>query len=306
MFPSLAFSWKRFVRLGVTALVTLVFLFLPIHIYLAWLYAHLVLNPGCQGNRSSLEVYGFPSEAVEFPSRNGLVLRGWFSRGEQHPEIAIIALPGHGGNTEAALPEAGILAQAGYSTLIYEHRSCADPSLQASTGYYEAYDVLGAVDYLRSRPDVEHIGALGISEGGTAIILAAAQEPALEAIIPMGGYTSLEDDILDPQAELGLYDRLVRRLVLWTVGWQLGIPPRASSPVSVIGQIAPRPILLIYGEHEAVNGQALYEAAHEPKDLWVVPGAGHAGYYYAQPEEYRQRILTFFDTVFAATNSQTP
>ncbi len=294
----LSLSWKRLLRLGPVALIGLAVLFLLIHFWLAWWYVYIVFHPGCQGDRASLEVYGVPSEPVEFPSRNGLVLRGWFSRGSLYPEIVIIALPGHSGNTAFALPDAYMMAQAGYSTLVFEHRSCADPSLQASTGYYEAYDLLGAVDYLRSRSDVQHIGALGVSEGGTAIILAAAQEPALEAIVPMGGYASLEDDILDPQLELGLYDRFYRRLVLWAASWQLGVPASASSPVSVIGQIAPRPILLIYGEYEASNGQALYAAANEPKELWIVPGAAHAGYMLAQPEEYQQRILSFFSTAF--------
>jgi pimeloyl-ACP methyl ester carboxylesterase len=298
MSPHLSLDWRRFIRLGITALVELVIIFSFAHFWLAWEYVHVILNPGCQGDRVSLEIYGFPSEPIEFISRNGPVLRGWFSRGSLHPEIVIIALPGHAGNTYFALPEAQILAQAGYSTLLFEHRSCADPSLQASTGYYESYDVLGAIDFLRSRPDIEHIGAVGISEGGTAIILAAAQEPALEAIIPMGGYTSLEEDILDPRDQLSLYDRFYRQLVLWAMDWQLGVPASASSPVSVIGQIAPRPVLLIYGEYETANGQALYAAANEPKELWIVPGAGHAGYILAQPDEYQQRILTFFSTAF--------
>jgi hypothetical protein len=35
--------------------------------------------------------------------------------------------------------------------------------------------------------------------------------------------------------------------------------------------------------------------ANEPKDLWIVPGAGHCSAHYYQTEEYERRILTFFD-----------
>ena len=86
----------------------------------------MVLRVGCVGPRASLEERGYDSIAVEFPSRYGTQLRGWYAPGSKHPEIAIIVMTGHGGNTWFALDDAAILADAGYSTLIFEHRSCAD------------------------------------------------------------------------------------------------------------------------------------------------------------------------------------
>jgi fermentation-respiration switch protein FrsA (DUF1100 family) len=41
----------------------------------------------------------------------------------------------------------------------------------------------------------------------------------------------------------------------------------------------------------------LYAAAHEPKELWIVPGAGHGGYAGLAPQEYAQRVTAFFDKV---------
>ena len=296
---SLSLDWKHLARLTGFALVSLLALVVLLHLAGAWLYAYRLLHVGCRGERASLEGAGYPSRAVEFPSREGYTLRGWYAPGSEHPEIAIIVLPGLSGNTAFALPDAEMLARAGYSTLIFEHRSCADPSLLFTTGYYEAQDVLGAVDYLRTRPDVAHIGVHGFSSNGTAALLAAAQEPAIEAVVAMGGFTSLEDDILDRHLDLPLYQRAFRRLVLWSINAQLGVPAREVSPISVIGQISPRPLLLIYGEEEAIFGEALYAAAGEPKDLWIVPGTGHGGYRAVAPQEYEQRIVGFFDSVFA-------
>ncbi len=288
-------NWKRVARLGGFGLAAIPVVLLAVTALAAWLYADGVLHPGCQGDRASLEVLGYQAEAVTFPSRSGPVLRGWYTRGSQHPESVIIVLTGHAGNTWATLADAAIVTEAGYSTLIYEHRSCADPSLAASTGYTEAWDALGAIDYLKSRPDVEHIGGLGFSEGGTSLLIAGAQDPALEAIVAMGGYSNLEDDILDLHAGQGWYERLFRRMIVWSISIQLGAPARASDPVGMIGEISPRPILLIYGEYEAGPGRALYEAAGEPKELWIVPGTGHGGYSSTAPDEYRQRIVAFFD-----------
>lgn len=57
------------------------------------------------------------------------------------------------------------------------------------------------------------------------------------------------------------------------------------------------PVLLIYGEHEAGEGHAWeqYQAAGEPKALWIVPGCGHGGYPQVAPEEWEQRVVAFFN-----------
>jgi pimeloyl-ACP methyl ester carboxylesterase len=57
-------------------------------------------------------------------------------------------------------------------------------------------------------------------------------------------------------------------------------------------------VLLIFGEYAADRAQAeaQYAAAQEPKEMWIVPGAGHGGYSQADPAEYQQRVLEFLET----------
>ena len=66
-----------------------------------------------------------------------------------------------------------------------------------------------------------------------------------------------------------------------------------------IGEIAPRSVFLIYAVPgqggEAELNETFYEAAGEPRELWLVPGAGHTGGIEAQPEEYERRVVGFFD-----------
>jgi dipeptidyl aminopeptidase/acylaminoacyl peptidase len=290
-------DWKRLIRLASSALLSLLLILILSNVVFAWQYSNTLLHVGCQGERIGLDESVYPSEAVEFRSREGYLLRGWFSQGQAYPQIAIIVLPGLSGNTAGAVPDAEMLARAGFSTLMFEHRSCADPDLLFSAGYFEAQDVIGAVDYLRSRGDVDRIGAMGLSAGGTAVILAAAQEPAIEAVVAMGGFTSLQDDILDSDAKLDLYSRLTRYLVQWHIHRQLGVHPRDINPARELGRISPRPVFLIYGEYEGI-GPDMLEAANEPKELWVVPGTGHAGYRASALDEYERRIVTFFRDAF--------
>jgi dipeptidyl aminopeptidase/acylaminoacyl peptidase len=296
---------KRLARLASFALLVLLALFILSDMVFAWQYSHALLHVGCQGERIGLDESVYPSEAIEFRSREGYLLRGWYSQGQTYPQIAIIVLPGLSSNTVGAVPDAEMLARAGFSTLMFEHRSCADPDLLFSAGYFEAQDVIGAVDYLRSRGDVSQIGALGLSAGGTAVILAAAQEPAIEAVVAMGGFTSLQDDILDSDDRLNLYSRLTRYLVQWHIHRQLGVHPRDINPAREIGKISPRPVFLIYGEYERI-GPDMLEAANDPKELWVVPGTGHAGYRGSAPDEYERRIVDFFRSAFDAPPPDAP
>jgi pimeloyl-ACP methyl ester carboxylesterase len=276
------------------SIAVVVWLILASHIY-ADRFAHM----GCMGERLSLAEAGHASSPVSIETYRGYALRGWYAAGSIRPEIAIAVLPGASGNTESALRDAEIVAHAGYSTLIYEHRSCADPALLHSGGYLEAKDLISAVDYLRSRPEIRGIGVLGFSTGGTAALLAAAEDARIDAVIAMGGFPSLEADVLEPASRHAPLDDALRRMVFYFMGRELGFPLSRVDPASQVHRISPRPLLLIYGEKESWNGEALYAAAAQPKELWVVPGAGHGGYQDAFAAEYRNRIQDFLRGAFA-------
>jgi fermentation-respiration switch protein FrsA (DUF1100 family) len=76
--------------------------------------------------------------------------------------------------------------------------------------------------------------------------------------------------------------RLLTRRVLGTrvvaTGWADTELP--ESPVEVAGRISPIPLLLVHGDRDhyfpVEHPQALYAAANEPKELWLVEGFGHA------------------------------
>jgi len=42
------------------------------------------------------------------------------------------------------------------------------------------------------------------------------------------------------------------------------------------------------------TAQAMFDAACDPVDLWIVEGATHQNYLEAVPEEYTAQLLSFF------------
>jgi pimeloyl-ACP methyl ester carboxylesterase len=71
---------------------------------------------------------------------------------------------------------------------------------------------------------------------------------------------------------------------------------RAVAPIEGIRHIR-APLLLIAGDQDRhtllSESQRLFDAAPEPKDLWVLPGAAHVNFHRFDPTEYERRVLEF-------------
>jgi pimeloyl-ACP methyl ester carboxylesterase len=68
---------------------------------------------------------------------------------------------------------------------------------------------------------------------------------------------------------------------------------------SALPRLAPRPWLMIHGEADnyirTEMAQALFKCAREPKEFWLVPGAKHNQALHLAGDEYRRRVLDFFE-----------
>ena len=98
---------------------------------------------------------------------------------------AIIAFAGRRGTQR----QTRMLVRHGYGVLLFDRRgegeSEGDPNI---FGWQGERDVHAAVDYLRSRADVDpdRIGGIGLSVGGEMMIEAAAESDGLAAIVSEG------------------------------------------------------------------------------------------------------------------------
>jgi fermentation-respiration switch protein FrsA (DUF1100 family) len=262
---------------------------------ISYTYTGLFTRTPCfRASRTPADIGLTRFEDIVFQTPDGVTAHGWVVPSSNG--AVVILVPGLGGERDGMFDDAAILARHGYGLVMYDSRQCNVPGARNSLGYVETNELLGAVEYLSRRDAGVRIGALGFSEGGTIVIRGAARDERIRAVVAEGGFHNLAQHIFH-----GDQAPLVRRLVEWQVlmfyRLDTGVDPAQVSPVTDVQRIGPRPVLLIYGEHEVERGgaQLLYAAAREPKELWIVPGAGHGGYMGFAPQEYVRRVTAFFD-----------
>ena len=241
---------------------------------------------------------GRPYERVVITTRDGLKLAAWYVRSRNG--AAVVSYP----TRQGKLPQARMLTRHGYGVLLLDARgydgSQGDPN---AFGWDGAKDVDAGVAWLRRQPDVRQgrIGGIGFSVGGEVMLQAAANNPALRAVVSEGaGSRSFREELLyGSRGWSSLPEALVQTGALAVLAWQ----PPPPSLRDVVAAVAPRKVFLIYagrgGGGEDLN-PSYAAAARAPVLLWRVPEARHVGALQARPREYEQRVVAFFDRALLA------
>lgn len=245
--------------------------------------------------------YDLPYEDVWVTSEDGLDLVGWYIPPQNG--AVIMAQHGYKGNRTEMLEEAAMLHKHGYGLLLTTVRAhdLSEGEL-ISFGYYEMQDLEAWFQYLLSRPEVdpEKVGILGNSMGASMAIQYAAQNEQIQAVVAHSAFSSLDDTVsTSVEAFTGLPSFPFGPLIVFWAELELGEDSSAIDAKKWIGQISPRPVLLLHGGKDAAidkdSAERLFQAAGEPKELWYEPELGHAEFDTAMPKEFERRIVEFFD-----------
>jgi fermentation-respiration switch protein FrsA (DUF1100 family) len=241
-------------------------------------------------------------DLVNFLASDGLQITAFFIPPAANVDGAIlIYLHGLGANRTQMLDEAALWRSYGIGALLIDQRAHGESEGEFTTmGYLETNDVQGAYDYLVARPEVnpERIGIVGHSMGGSTAIQAMARIPELRLLVAESTFTSLDDFVAENvEGVTGLPPFPFGPLVVWFAEREVGLDLDLVNSAELIGTIAPRPVMVVHGDQDPLiyvrNAYELYEAAGEPKELFVATGGVHGSLLESHPQEFEARVLPF-------------
>ena len=271
--------------------------------------------------------YGMAYEDVTFSPRmpeeraedEPLKLRGWWIPADEQPDVqqsAIVVVHGLDSNRardpEIYMPLIKSLRNEGFSLILFDLRAHGESDGEVmSAGYYERYDVLGAMDVAEQRYGIpaQRIGILGFSMGGVASLLAATEEPRLRALVIDSAFANIDDLFA---AEVS--DRTP--LPEWTIsvlkpGMEIvarvryGIKLSALKPEEFVGELD-FPMLFTHAEDDdriaADHSERIAAAATHPDTrLRSFPTGGHSAAFGDHAEEYLGVVTEYFKWRFENT-----
>ncbi len=289
------FQWV--IRLGTFALIASLAGYLILNIALAGIFVYVLTHPTC--NRLPQPPEGlFQPEEHWLQTEDGLSIKMWYYPTQNG--AAILALGGMSGSLGKKLPPIDFLVQEGYGVLQIDSRACASPRATVTLGGDEVYDATAGLFFLQTLPEIDKIGAFGFSMGGATVIRAAAQHPEIVAVVAEGNYANLGELLIGAGQPQSWPRRLFISSITSSYRLFSGINPWTISPIDELPHISPRPVFMIFGEHESKGGRAQtqYAQAGEPKTLWIVPQGAHGRNHLIAREEYERRVIAFFNATF--------
>jgi dipeptidyl aminopeptidase/acylaminoacyl peptidase len=172
-------------------------------------------------------------------------------------------------------------AAEGFVTCVFNFRGTGN-----SSGNFDPFgwtvDLASVLSFLETSPEVDpkRIYCLGSSLGGAVVIYTAAHHPAVAAIVSFASPATMMERI-DPEESIAQFRDL-------GIIRDNDFPPNTSlwaqsnekiSPIKWVGDIAPKPLLLLHGDADDVvdpeDLETLFALANEPKEKRLLPGVGH-------------------------------
>ncbi len=218
---------------------------------------------------------GIAYRETRFQTEDGLELYGWFLPAKGSALGTILHLHGNAENISTHFAGVAWMPARGFNVFVFDYRgygaSEGQPDLEGAQK-----DIDAAMRTLLARGDVDkdRIAIYGQSLGGALAVYNVARSPFRDRIRAL-----VIESTFSGYVEIAR-EKFADHWFTWPFQWipSLTVDDRFS-PLPAIKTISPIPLLILHGDRDATvpvhHGRELYDAALEPKQLWIVPGAGH-------------------------------
>ena len=277
------FNTVIFIAMGYVALLLLVFFTQSSLLYFPQVERELVATPADDG---------LSYESVTLTTTDNESLHGWFIPAASSAKATILFFHGNAGNISHRMYYLLTFYRLGYNTFIFDYRGYGKSSGSPSeAGTYQ--DAVAAWQYLIEEKAIRptDIVLFGESLGGAvAAWLAAQHEP--RALVLASTFTSVPD--LAAKLYPFLPVRLLSRFQYSTIDYLQSINC---------------PVLIAHSPQDEIvpfsHGQALFEAASEPKQFIKLQGGHNVGFIYTR-KEWALAMDEFIQTKGGAGNNDRP
>jgi alpha-beta hydrolase superfamily lysophospholipase len=194
----------------------------------------------------------------------------------------------------------------GAGVVVFDFRGHGRSGGLSTMGDREIMDLDVAVTWARQL-GYQRVAALGFSMGASVVLRHAGLIGGADAVVSVSGpgrwyYRGTERMRRVHLAVEHRLGRLVTRQWLKTRVSPDGWKPVPIPPAEAAARISPVPLLIVHGDQDLYfppeHAHRLYQAAGQPKELWLIPGMGHAES--ATSDELVDQIAAWIDQAAAA------
>jgi len=204
---------------------------------------------------------------------DGVTLRGWHCAAAGQRRASVVYLHGVADNRSSAVGVIDWLTQRGFDVVAYDSRAHGQSDGSVCTyGFYEKRDLKHVIDLLAPGP----VLLIGTSLGGAVAIQGAVGNERVVGVIAAEAFSDLRTIAIERAP------RVLPRPVIahaFRVAEERGHFNVAAVSPAVAAASLRIPVLLIHGANDAEtrpeHSRRIFAALKGPKQLLLVPGAGH-------------------------------
>ncbi len=266
----------------------------------AFLYAQTKPNHHAICCETPLDYGAAEYETLRIETGNGITLVGWYVPPEKPPGAVIILLHGAGGDRRGTAWHARQLIEAGYGVFLYDQRALGESTGTMTTlGWKDGSDLLAVVDFLAQRPDVDgaRIGVVGLSLGGHIALNAAHLDHKRFAALWLDGVQAQQISDYPAAENFGEeFATLLQTIILKMAEIRIGQKPPPPF-IQILPAINDTPTMIVMAGQDDFE-RRVYEryigVAGASVEFWFIENAYHTSGPAVIPDEYRRRMLDFF------------
>ena len=296
-----------------------IFIFISILIIIAifiigWHFSSIIIHPkvakykytyAYEVEKGKIEEKTFNNlekQEVYLDSQYGYRIHGYFFPNKDSKKIIILC---HGitWSLYGSVKYMDMFLKRGFAVFIYDHRNHGlSGGGDTSFGYYEKFDLKKCTDWLFNKLGNDIIvGLHGESMGAGTVLQNIAIDTRIRFCIDDCGYSDALDLFkhrLEKDYNIRKFPlvKLASKISKMRIGWDF----KDVSPITTLPKIE-IPILFIHGQDDdyvpTYMCKQMYSAKKGYKEIYIVPGAGHAEAYWKNKDEYEKKVDGFLKAI---------